>query len=273
MLPTRCLSVTAHGRSVRLKRRKDSITAVLDWSQCAVVAPIFRRDVIGRTRSCEVDIAPKACFICAFQQAKQRRTFCRTRPASDDDNDAVMSLSRRKLDEVVAVTGEQQATLVMRRLGGRESLWPLVGVHRAGAGIRGRVLGVGRSGPRVHHGRAGTSRLLVRHLSRHQQINFSPMILVVCKTLVYLSPRERRKTRCPEGLNGFAVLQKTDDIMHGNPRAFDPSIPAAYVRRSNDVSIGFGYLAHGQMVRDLTLRINSPASPRPPRTVAELSLL
>jgi hypothetical protein len=74
------------------------------------------------------------------------------------------------------------------------------------------------------------------------------MILVVRKTLVYLSPCQRRKTRCRECVNGFSVLQKADDIVHGDPRAFHPSIPAPYVRRSNDVSIGFGYLTHGQMV-------------------------
>ena len=55
-------------------------------------------------------------FTCTFQQAKQRCAFSRTRPASDDDNDAVVSLSRRNLDEVVAVTGEQQTTPLIGEL-------------------------------------------------------------------------------------------------------------------------------------------------------------
>jgi hypothetical protein len=35
---------------------------------------------------------------------------------SGEDNDAVVSLSRRNLDEVVAVTGEQQTTPLMSEL-------------------------------------------------------------------------------------------------------------------------------------------------------------
>jgi hypothetical protein len=70
-------------------------------------------DLLSFGRSGEVDIARESRFTCTFQQAKQRRAFCRTRPASHDDNDAVVSLSRRKLDEVVAVTRYQQATLLM----------------------------------------------------------------------------------------------------------------------------------------------------------------
>ena len=67
----------------------------------------------GTMPSGEVDIAYESRFTCTFQQAKQRRAFCGTRPASDDDNDAAVSLSRRKLDEVVAVTRDQQAILLM----------------------------------------------------------------------------------------------------------------------------------------------------------------
>jgi hypothetical protein len=67
-------------------------------------------------RSGEVDIVHEARFTCTFQQPKQRRAFSRTRPAPDDDNDAVVSLSRRNLDEVVAVTGEQQTTPLMSDL-------------------------------------------------------------------------------------------------------------------------------------------------------------
>jgi hypothetical protein len=207
-------------------------------------------------QSGEVDIAHESRFTCTFQQAKQRRAFCRTRPASDDDNDAAVSLSRRKLDEVVAVTGDQQAILLMSECKDERVCDLLREYIAQPQELVAEFLGVGRSGPRVHHGRAGTSRLLVRHLSRHQQINFSPMILVVGKTLVDLSPGERRKTRRREGLNGFAVLQKTDDIVDGNPRAFHSRIPAAYVGRSNNVSIGFRQLAHESMVRGLNVRIN-----------------
>jgi hypothetical protein len=67
-------------------------------------------------RSGEVDIAHEARFTCTFQQAKERRAFSRTRPAPNDDNDAVMSLSRRHLDEIVAVAGEQQKTLLVSEL-------------------------------------------------------------------------------------------------------------------------------------------------------------
>ena len=114
-------------------------------------------------------------------QAKQRRAFRRTRPASDDDNDAVVRLSRRNLDEVVAVTGEQQTTPLMSELKDEGVCGCLREDIAQAQGIRDRVLGVGMSGPRVRHGRAGTSRLLVRHLSHHQQINFAPMILVVAR--------------------------------------------------------------------------------------------
>lgn len=70
------------------------------------------------------------------------------------------------------------------------------------------------------------------------------MVLVVREALVHLGLRERRQAAPGEAVNGLAVLQKTDDIVHRNPSALHPRVAAPDVRRSNDVSVGLGNVAH-----------------------------
>ena len=84
----------------------------------------------------------------------------------------------------------------------------------------------------------------MRHLSRNEQVNLSPMILVVREALVHLGLREHRQASRREAVEGFAILQKADDIVHSNPSTFHASVATAHVRRPNDVSIGLGDLGH-----------------------------
>jgi hypothetical protein len=70
----------------------------------------------GRRCSSKVDVVLEAGFACAFQQTKECHSFCRTTLSSHDDDDAVMRLPRSQLDEVVTVTGHQDATVFVRKL-------------------------------------------------------------------------------------------------------------------------------------------------------------
>jgi len=64
----------------------------------------------------KVDVVLEASFAGAFQQTKQRRSLCRAGPAPDDDDDAVMRLAFRQVDEVVAVAGHQKTTVFLCKL-------------------------------------------------------------------------------------------------------------------------------------------------------------
>jgi hypothetical protein len=66
--------------------------------------------------SSKVDVVLEAGFASAFQQTKECDSFCRTTLSSHHDNDAVMRLPRRQLDEVVPVAGHQDATVFVRKL-------------------------------------------------------------------------------------------------------------------------------------------------------------
>ncbi len=80
----------------------------------------------------------------------------------------------------------------------------------------------------------------MRHLARHQQVNFSPMVLVVGQTLVCLGLRERREAVRGRAIDGLAVVQQADDVVDSDPRALHARIAASDVRRAHDVSVGFG---------------------------------
>jgi hypothetical protein len=58
----------------------------------------------------------------------------------------------------------------------------------------------------------------VRHLPGDWKIDLTAMVLVVRETFVHLGFRERRKAAAGHSLDRFAVLQKPDDIVDGDPR-------------------------------------------------------
>src|SRR5437870_6094671 len=74
------------------------------------------------------------------------------------------------------------------------------------------------------------------HLPRDQKINFTAMIFVVREAFVNLRAGNVGKT-VRYGINRFAVLQKTDDVMDADARAFNPCVPAADSFRLHDVAI------------------------------------
>src|SRR6266567_1082026 len=76
----------------------------------------------------------------------------------------------------------------------------------------------------------------LRHLPRDQKINFTTMIFVVRKTFVNLRAGNIRKTG-RYGINRFAVLQKTDDVMNTDARAFNPCLSAADSFGLHDVAV------------------------------------
>jgi hypothetical protein len=96
-----------------------------------------------------------------------------------------------------------------------------------------------------------TSPLIVGHLSSHQQVNLSPVILVVRETLVHLGLRKHWQARRGNAFDTLAVLQETDRIVHGDPSALQSSVAASHVWRPDDVAIEG---AHSKWALDYILR-------------------
>jgi hypothetical protein len=66
-----------------------------------------------RIYSGEVDIPLESSITGTFQQSKQRRALSGPGPTPDDDDDTVMGLALSQPNEVVAVTGHQDAATVV----------------------------------------------------------------------------------------------------------------------------------------------------------------
>jgi len=57
------------------------------------------------------------------------------------------------------------------------------------------------------------TRLIVRHLARHQQVNLAAMVLAVREALVRVGLRGHRQARRRNALDGLAVLQEADHVV------------------------------------------------------------
>src|SRR5947207_10209963 len=75
-----------------------------------------------------------------------------------------------------------------------------------------------------------------RHLPRDQKINLTAMIFVVGKAFVNLCAGNVRKT-ARHGIDRFATLQKADNVVNADARAFDPRVSAADLFGLHDIPI------------------------------------
>jgi hypothetical protein len=129
------------------------ITASCSFSSWPATAEVSILSVVAPSSVRETSFAGAHAKLTLFMSRFSRRvpvkrnkcrSFCRQSPASDDNDDPVMRLSLRQLNEVVAVALHQEAIVFKgkledERIGGlrREG-------HRVAAGLRVRVLGAGR---------------------------------------------------------------------------------------------------------------------------------
>ena len=72
--------------------------------------------------------------------------------------------------------------------------------------------------------------MLVRRLSRHEQIDLSLMVFVVSEALIYLRLGQRREAARDHAVDGFAILEEPDNIVNADSSAFHPWVPAPHVR-------------------------------------------
>ena len=87
------------------------------WTSWVAYLPRAQnRTIPPRLAHAKLMFVLEASFAGAFQQTKQRRSLCRAGPAPDDDDDAVMRLAFRQVDEVVAVAGHQKTTVFLCKL-------------------------------------------------------------------------------------------------------------------------------------------------------------
>jgi hypothetical protein len=74
-------------------------------------------------------------------------------------------------------------------------------------------------------------------LPSDQDIDLTPMVLVVRQTLVHLRARKFWEAVGDETVDCLAVLQQADNVMNPDPRPVNPRVTAARFWRPDNVTV------------------------------------
>jgi len=75
------------------------------------------------------------------------------------------------------------------------------------------------------------------HLTRHKQVDLSAMLFVKGQRLINLRAGDVGEAARDQAVHSFSVLEKPDDIMHGDPSSFDDRMAAAHTLFAGEVAI------------------------------------